>query len=138
MALPVSVTFTALPTMTSGIYPGTLVVNTNDAAQGTFNVPVTMTVVAPAVCGFTSSSPDDVGQTTVFTNTSTGTGPMSYSWNFGDGTPVSSAVHPTHPYTEVGLYTVVLTATNSWGVSVCSGLVGIVWPRTAYLPIVIK
>jgi len=40
----------------------------------------------------------------------------TYSWNFGDG-QTSSEENPTHTFTEVGNYTVVLNATNSAGVS---------------------
>jgi len=48
-----------------------------------------------------------------FTDTSTGS-PTSWSWNFGDST--TSTVHnPSHTYTNQGLYTVALTATNAAG-----------------------
>ena len=40
----------------------------------------------------------------------------SYEWDFGDGNS-STEENPTHTYMEVGDYTVVLTATNSDGVS---------------------
>ena len=40
----------------------------------------------------------------------------TYSWNFGDG-ETSTEENPVHTYAEVGNYTVVLTATNSAGVS---------------------
>lgn len=32
-----------------------------------------------------------------------------YEWNFGDGSPISSEVNPSHTYTSVGTYTAVLT-----------------------------
>lgn len=60
---------------------------------------------------FGSSSPDWVGQTTIFTNTSVMSGSTSYAWDFGDGN-FSSAESPTHQYVLAGTYTVVLTATN--------------------------
>ena len=41
-------------------------------------------------------------------------GPTSWSWNFGDSS-VSSEQHPSHTYTQPGLYTVGLTATNAHG-----------------------
>lgn len=49
-----------------------------------------------------------------FTNTSTGTGTMSYSWDFGDGTQ-STAKDPVHPYTAAGHYVVRLAITNNSG-----------------------
>ncbi|GEM_PF-1306362 len=35
--------------------------------------------------------------------------PLSYSWNFGDGSPPASGVTPGHAYTQQGTYTVTLT-----------------------------
>jgi PKD repeat protein len=126
--VPVNVTFTALPTMTSGIYTATLVVGTSDRGNPNINVPVTMTIVVPPVCSFTSSSPTNIGQTTYFTNTTTGDPPLQFRWDLGDGSPVSGVVSPTHQYAQVGLYTVVLTATNPWGQDVCSHVVSVEGP----------
>jgi PKD repeat protein len=108
-----------------GIYTGSLQIRNSDPlAQNTF-VPVTMTVQDPLACSFTSSSPDDLRQVTVFTNTTTGAAPMTYRWSLGDGSSISAATNPTHTYAHVGLYTVVLTATNSVGQDVCTGPVSI-------------
>ncbi len=49
-----------------------------------------------------------------FTDSSTG-GPTSWSWNFGDSSPTSTAQNPSHTYTQAGTYTVALTASNSGG-----------------------
>src|SRR5947207_1308937 len=49
-----------------------------------------------------------------FTDRSTG-GPVSWDWNFGDGSPRSSAQNPTHIYIVPGTYTVTLTVRNSAG-----------------------
>jgi uncharacterized repeat protein (TIGR01451 family)/uncharacterized repeat protein (TIGR02543 family) len=43
----VSITFTALPTLTSGIYTTTLVVQTNDPISPSIGIPVTLTTTAP-------------------------------------------------------------------------------------------
>lgn len=40
---------------------------------------------------------------------------VSYSWDFGDGSAVSTEENPTHVYETAGTYTVVLTATNEKG-----------------------
>jgi PKD repeat protein len=49
-----------------------------------------------------------------FQNTSVGTGPLTYAWNFGDGT-VSGEVNPSHSYTSAGNYQVELVVTNVTG-----------------------
>ncbi len=54
------------------------------------------------------------GGSVAFTSTSTNY-PTSYSWNFGDGSPVSTAQNPSHPFTNPGTYNVTLTVTNQWG-----------------------
>ena len=40
---------------------------------------------------------------------------LTYSWNFGDGTPLSTAANPSHTYTTAGVKTVTLTVTDSLG-----------------------
>jgi glucose/arabinose dehydrogenase len=37
---------------------------------------------------------------------------LTYSWNFGDGSPASTSANPTHTYTSNGTYTATLTATS--------------------------
>ncbi len=49
-----------------------------------------------------------------FTNSTTGTGPMTYAWDFGDGGN-STSQSPNHTYTVAGTYTVKLTVTDKWG-----------------------
>lgn len=44
----------------------------------------------------------------------TGDTPITYSWDFGDGSTGTGAT-PSHTYTEPGTYTVTLTATNAAG-----------------------
>ena len=44
---------------------------------------------------------------------STGTsGATSYSWDFGDGTPISTDLNPSHDYPSMGNYTVTLTVSS--------------------------
>jgi len=49
-----------------------------------------------------------------FNNTTTGTiSGVTYAWNFGDGSPASTAISPIHNYPANGTYTVTLVATNN-------------------------
>jgi hypothetical protein len=65
---------------------------------------------------FSSNSPVTLGDPMVFTNQTTGTLPLSYWWNFGDGLGTSTAFDPTYTYSSAGTFTVTLVATNSLGV----------------------
>ncbi len=56
-----------------------------------------------------------LGTTTVFTNTSIGSG-NTYNWNFGDG-GFSTSTNPTRTYANAGTYNVTLTATNTFNCS---------------------
>ncbi len=38
--------------------------------------------------------------------------PLTYSWDFGDGSPLSTAANPAHTYTTAGVYTVRLTVSD--------------------------
>jgi PKD repeat protein len=84
---------------------------TNDVSSQTATTTVTVQELPPTAA-FTSSSPDVLGQPTTFTNASTG-GNLSFQWNFGDGSPISTVTHPSHTYASTGTFTVVLTATNT-------------------------
>ncbi|EDQ01345.1 protease, putative [Shewanella benthica KT99] len=75
----------------------------------------TITVVLPVspVAGFTFSSSD---LSVTFTDTSTGgEGAMTYSWDFGDS-QTSTAQSPSHTYASAGIYTVMMTVTDSLAV----------------------
>jgi PKD repeat protein len=56
-----------------------------------------------------------VGTTVNFNNVTLGS-PSSFSWSFGDGTPGSTLLNPTHVYTDTGSYLVSLTAANPGGI----------------------
>lgn len=67
--------------------------------------------LAQPTADFTSLSAANGCATEVsFTNTSANA--VSYTWDFGDGSPIVNTVSPSHVYTT-GTYTVTLTAVNS-------------------------
>jgi uncharacterized protein YkwD/PKD repeat protein len=81
----------------------------------------------PAAQFAVSDATAGVGQSITFINQSGGAGPLSHSWNFGDGTTSAEAT-PNHTYTTPGTYLVHLTVQNSFGQSEAY------WPVTVGLP----
>jgi len=51
--------------------------------------------------------------------TYTGSGASTYQWNFGDGSPIDNASNPSHTYTDLGIYNVVLIV-NSGSPDFCT------------------
>ena len=76
-----------------------------------------ITIVSFPVASFSAGNVC-VGKPLTFKNTTTGSG-LTYLWNFGDSTSgksnSSTLGNPTHTYDTAGIYTVVLSVTNSAG-----------------------
>jgi len=92
-----------------------------------------ITVTNPPVADFFSSSQYGSSPFTVsFADTSRGYTPMTYRWDFGDGTG-SDRQNPTHTYTADGEYTVSLTVTNQYGsdTRMAKGFIGVGNPPVA-------
>ena len=97
----------------SGTYTVTLI-----ASQGSCGdtlVQTNMITIAPQPTAAFSASNVCLGDTVHFSNLSSGNGGTitSYSWNFGDGSPVNSLQNPAHLYTTSGSFTVTLSAATS-------------------------
>lgn len=71
-----------------------------------------------------------------FTNLSTSTVPISFTWNFGDGRSPSHETTPLYPFSLPGTYTVTLTAQTMAGQTASVSRSVTVNGRTAYLPFV--
>jgi len=68
----------------------------------------------------------------IFTNGSTGTEPLSYEWDFGDGA-TSTEENPTHAYAAEGDYTVTLSVSSPWGSDQASTVIHVgVAPEAAF------
>jgi PKD repeat protein len=78
------------------------------------------------VAGFTSNSPVELGQTVVFTNTTIGSEPLSYAWDFGDNFGTSTEKDPTYLYEALGTYTVTLVSDNPFGSDIYTDTVSVV------------
>ena len=68
------------------------------------------------IAAFTNTTPTgcSLPVTIIFTNTSSGSGTLSYAWDFGDG-GTSTLQNPSHTYTIQGNFTVRLTVSSSTG-----------------------
>jgi PKD repeat protein len=74
--------------------------------------------VALADFSWTPTTPT-AGQAVTLTAAATGTAPLSYTWDLGDGT-VAAGMTVTHAYAAPGTYSVVFTATNCQGQGVAT------------------
>jgi len=74
--------------------------------------------VAP-VADFTGTPQSGIAPLTVtFTDASTGTAPLTWAWDFGDGSIENATLqNPVHTYATVGIYSVSLTVSNAVGVT---------------------
>ena len=105
----------------AGTYSVSLTVTNSDGCSSTLKKTNFITALPPLSPAFTADSTTlcSLADPVQFINTSTGAGgPLSYSWNFGDGGN-STSQNPTHVYAAKGTYTVQLTVTNAYG---CSAL----------------
>jgi PKD repeat protein/subtilisin family serine protease len=103
-----------------GVYPYTLTVgNCADAYSATYSSAVT--VSCPPPCDPVTETAfswlpltPTAGQPVTFTGSATGTAPIDYAWDWGDGM-TGTGIIATHVFTPAGAYTVTLTATNECG-----------------------
>ncbi len=86
-------------------------------ANGCVNTKTASIIVRPNPIAAFSPSATCVGSVTSFSNLSTVTGTNainSYTWNFGDGSPLVNIQNPPHTYTAPATYTVHLTVSTGF------------------------
>lgn len=97
----------------AGLYDVNLIVTDNVGCSDTLNKPAYVEARKP-VANFTANDTSAcIGQSIVFSNTSTGVS-LSAAWDFGDNT-TSTSFAPTHAYTQTGSYTIKLIVTDATG-----------------------
>ncbi len=98
-----------------GVYTVTLTVTDSKGCDSTKVKPLYVTVTSP-IANFTCDSVKCNLETVNFTNLSTG-GNISYLWNFGDGSPTTTATNTSHAYNVASttVFNVSLTVVDSNG-----------------------
>jgi len=100
-----------------GYYNITLSVTNADGCVTSLTKGAYVHIYTPPVAAFSATSAYfcHAPGHAVFNNISTGTAPLSYVWNFGDGSSTSTDANPTHDYSSPGSYPVTLTVTDGHG-----------------------
>jgi PKD repeat protein len=106
--------------MAPGDYLGSLIIASDDPDTPEVAIPVTLTVLEPAIiAGVTYTI---TGVEVAFDATVTGAAPLTYAWAFGDG-GTANVEDPTHIYAATGCYTVTLVVSNGCGSDTWTGQV---------------
>ncbi|MBN1954696.1 MAG: S8 family serine peptidase [Anaerolineae bacterium] len=138
-SLAIDVTFDAA-SLAPGAYSTTLEVQSNDPFQPVVGVPVTLTVQCDPVhdvqVSWAPVTPT-VGVTVTFTAAASGTEPIFYEWDFGDGSGATGPV-VTHAYAAPMAYTMAVTITNCESAVVTERHVITVTSWQVYLPVMVK
>ncbi|HMH32552.1 MAG TPA: PKD domain-containing protein, partial [Puia sp.] len=102
----------------AGTYSVNVTVTNSFGCTGTTQKKNIVNVLPGVNAGFSADSTTlcSLSDPVSFTNTTSGVGTLTYSWNFGDGTTGSSP-NPSHQYATKGTYTIQLTATSAQGCS---------------------
>ncbi|HRQ36837.1 MAG TPA: PKD domain-containing protein [Chloroflexota bacterium] len=123
----------------SGTYTITLTVNSPFGTDSASSVIVIDGKPVAPTAAFTATLPALVNQPVSFTNLTAGTPPISYTWDFGDGSPMVSEVSPTHTFTATGSYTVTLTAVNAVGSDSVTAVIEVIaLDNFIYLPAIFR
>jgi PKD repeat protein len=104
----------------SSVFPNQSWNNSNYYVDVVFNP--TVTGSAPVANAGPAKSTNEGGSVTFAGSETGGTGPFTYSWNFGDGTTGTGSLTPTHTYANHGAYTATLTVTDAFGRSSSSNV----------------
>ncbi len=99
------------------IFNVTLKVTSNSGCVGSLTKTKHINVAIGVKAGFFNSFASSCKPPSVidFFNNSTGPATLSYSWRFGDGSPVVTQPNPSHVYTATGIYNVTLITSSSSG-----------------------
>ncbi len=115
---------------TQGTYTATLVATNANGPSAVASQTITVTT-APAA-NFTMTPSSGAAPLLVqFNDASSGSPATGWSWDFGDGSPTTTAQNPSHTYGAPGTYTVAFTASNDNGASTVTQQLVVEGPPTA-------
>ncbi len=102
-----------------GVYTVTVTVTDDEGASDSTSMTVTILNVDPTIDTLVAGSGAE-GDTLTYDalGLDPGDDTLTYSWDFGDGSPAEGGTSPTHVYEDDGVYTVTLTVTDEDGGSV--------------------
>jgi large repetitive protein len=110
----------------NGNYNVVLTVTDKDGGVTTQTVVAKVDNVAPTIVSIVKPTTIKEGESVTFTATATDPGildTLTYSWNFGDNTPVSIGQNVTHTFADNGNYNVTLTVTDKDGAAITQTVV---------------
>jgi hypothetical protein len=124
------------PEVTSGVY--SLVISGTAQVTNVHTTRLGLSVYQPPHAAWQSDAPVRLGQAMRFTATVSGTGPLTYTWDFGGAGAArgETTSTPVYTYTSPGEFVVRLSVTNLCGTELVSDTVT-VHPVT-YLPLILK
>ncbi len=102
--------------LTGGLYTVALQVTDDDGGIDTDTASVDINFIPTAVAGGPYGG--DEGVAITFNGNSSSdpdNDPLTYTWNFGDGSPPANGVNPTHTYADNGIYNVTLQVNDGQG-----------------------
>ena len=94
-----------------GIYRATLTLVDTNYCNAPQIDSITLRVAANVIASFEAPDSDCAPATIHFNNTTKGG--ETFTWDFGDGSPVSNDIYPTHVYQNPGTYTITLHAVDN-------------------------
>ncbi|GAB4091611.1 PKD domain-containing protein [Flaviaesturariibacter terrae] len=107
---PVNHVYTA-----TGTYNVEIQVRDANGCYGYYAAPNAVIISKPTPSFTSNDTVNCTNRPIAFTNTSTGSAPLTYAWDFGDGSPVNNQVNPVYTYNNTDTFSVTLTVTDQYG-----------------------
>ena len=108
----------------NGIYSVTLTAQDEDGGETAQTLEVTVENIAPTFTEINGKTTVNEGEAVDYSAAATDPGDdeLTYTWNFGDGTPEVTGADATHTFADNGIYDATVTATDDDGAATTSNL----------------